>query len=368
MLSKHSISSQSLLLTCLKNPATISTLSIQQWSLLVRMAKACKLVAYLAWLIDQHNLRHSVPEKVLEHFQAAQAIIDYRRRVAFWEMNRLQHALYNCNTDIIVLKGCAYLLAELPFATARIFTDVDIMVDKAAIDNIEKMLIAQNWQSLKLNDYDQNYYRKWMHEIPPLRHASRTMEVDIHHTIIPPTSQLQPDPILLMRDAIKTTNTRFKTLSPCDMVLHSAVHLFFDSDLSNKLRDLVDLDQLLRYFSEKNSGFFNALLTRAKLLGLQRPLYYTLRYTQKLLATPVPDDILQQAQSFAPNLPIQQLMDILIPIALLPEHPDVSTRTVRFARWLLFIRSHYLRMPLRLLLPHLARKSVMRITQKESLS
>jgi hypothetical protein len=33
------------------------------------------------------------------------------------------------------------------------------------------------------------------------------------------------------------------------MVLHSATHLFYDGELNHGLRDLVDLDDLLRHFS-----------------------------------------------------------------------------------------------------------------------
>lgn len=359
---------QDLLLSCLINPHSVTGFTVPQWSLLLRMAKTCKLTAHIAWLIEQHNLGHCIPAKVVNHFQAAQAIVVYRRRIAFWEMNRLQRALADCNIDIIVLKGCAYLLTDIPFANARLFSDVDILVEKSAIDHIEQSLLAQNWQTLTLDDYDQSYYRLWMHEIPPLRHVSRTMEVDIHHAIIPPTSDLQPNPMLLILDAIGLDNSRFKILSPCDMVLHSAVHLFFDSDLSNKLRDLVDLDQLLKYFDARNVGFFEKLLKRAEVLGLQRPLYYTLRYSHQLLATPISNDILQRSQISAPCTPIKMLMDALIPLALLPEHPDESSQTVRFARWLLYVRSHYLRMPLKLLIPHLARKSLMRFTSVQSVN
>lgn len=358
--SDNTAAGQALLVGCLKNPEIMTGFSVQQWSLLLRMAKIAKLVAHLAWLIEQHQLNDGVPEKVNDHFQAALAIVDYRRRMAFWELNRLQRALVSADTDLIVLKGCAYLLMDLPFATARLFADVDMMVDKSTIDTVEKTLLAQNWHSLKLDEYDQSYYRRWMHEIPPLRHSLRAMEVDLHHTIIPPTSDLQPDPALLLHDAVSLPGTPFKVLSRYDMVLHSAVHLFFDSDLSNKLRDLVDLDQLLRHFSVQEPDFFTVLITRAKVLGLQRPLYYALRYSQQLLATPIPDAILQHSQTLSPPRPIRWLMDRLIPIALLPEHPDEVSRKVAFACWLLYVRSHYLRMPLRLLIPHLVRKSLVR--------
>jgi hypothetical protein len=272
----------------------------------------------------------------------------------------LRQALATLPVDVIVLKGCAYLLSELPFAKSRLLSDVDIMVEKSALESVEQLLIDQNWQSEKVDEYDQHYYRQWMHEIPPLRHVLRTMEVDIHHTIIPPTSRLKPDPSLLFLDAVAIQGEVFKVLAPCDMVLHSAVHLFYDSDLGNKLRDLIDLDQLLRHFYALYPNFLSDLLARAAVLGLQRPLYYALRYSQRFLHTPISNDCCQAIDAIAPPLFIRWLMDILTPKALLPEIPDRHSRIVSTARWLLYVRSHYLRMPLRLLLPHLLRKSLVR--------
>jgi hypothetical protein len=50
-------------------------------------------------------------------------------------------------------------------------------------------------------------------------------------------------------------------------------------------------------------------------------------------------------------------MDRLAKTVLLPEHPDHPRRWKGVAQWLLYIRSHYLRMPPHLLIAHLARKS-----------
>ncbi len=334
----------------------------RQWSLLIRTAKASKLSAHIGWLIEQQNLNHALPEKAQNHFAAAKKIAEFRQRQALWELNRLRRALADLPVTVIVLKGGAYLLAGLPFASVRLLSDVDIMVEKQTLELIEQTLLNQNWQSMKVDDYDQQYYRQWMHEIPPLRHILRAIEVDIHHTIIPPTSQLKPDPALLFHDAISIKGETFKVLSPCDMVLHSAVHLFFDSDLSNKLRDLVDLDQLLRNFYAQYPDFLKDLLARAIMLGLQRPLYYTLRYSHLLLNTPISNDQWQTIKTtIAAPLIIRWLMDLLVPLALLPEHPDMTRKSVSLARWLLYVRSHYLRMPLKLLLPHLARKSLLRL-------
>ena len=342
-------------------PSEAASYNSQQWSILIRTAKAGKLSAHVGWLIEQHNINYVLPEKAINHFTAAKKIAEFRQRQALWELNRLRRALADLPITVIVLKGGAYLLANQPFANARLLSDIDVMVEKPVIEIVEQTLLSQNWQSMKVDDYDQQYYRDWMHEIPPLRHILRAIEVDIHHTIIPLTSQLKPDPELLFNDAISIVQgDNFKVLSPCDMVLHSAVHLFFDSDLSNKIRDLVDLDQLLRNFSAEYPDFLIDLLKRAAVLGLQRPLYYTLRYCHQFLNTPISNDHWQALKPIAPPFVIRWLMDLLVPLALLPQHPDMPKKTVSLARWLLYLRSHFLRMPLKLLVPHLIRKGLLR--------
>jgi hypothetical protein len=53
-------------------------------------------------------------------------------------------------------------------------------------------------------------------------------------------------------------------------------------------------------------------------------------------------------------------MAALLKRALRPDHPDCDTPGTRLARWLLYVRSHLLRMPWRQVLPHLLRKAWMR--------
>ena len=359
------IDRQPVLLDFFKNPKKIESYHTEQWSLLLRTARNSVLLAQVGRVMQQHGLAHLAPKKVKDHIDSAQTIIEYRKRTALWELNRLWRALLESEIEIIILKGGAYLLIELPFSNSRMFADIDILVNKSDINKLEQTLLNKNWKSVKLEEYDQHYYREWMHEIPPLRHITRIIEVDIHHTILPLTSRLTPDPQKLIDHAIESTQYGFKTLSPCDMYLHSATHLFYDSDLNNRLKDLVDLDQLTRHFSEIKSDFFDQLLIRGKELDLHRPLFYALHYSQKLLGTPVSSEILKASKIGAPPTVIRLFMDILVPWAILPEHPDHPQVKVAIARWLLYVRSHYLRMPLKLLLPHLLYKAKVRLTEKE---
>ena len=350
-----------LLLNAFKNPKSLQQLELHEWELLIRCARSSKLVAALGKKIEFNCPEVVLPEKVMAHFQGAQQLVEYRKQLLIWELNRLNKALAALDVDIVVLKGGAYILLGLPLSVGRLLSDIDILVDKKEIERVEKHLLSQGWQSAKLDEYDQHYYRTWMHEIPPLRHQYRFIEVDIHHTILPVTSRLHPDPERLLSDAVSLDKMACKVLSPCDMVLHSSVHLFYDAELkADDFRDLVDLHELLSFFCQQSADFWTKLEARSKELSFQRPLYYTLYFSRQLLGTPVPNELLIRCKGRPSYLP-RKLMEYLIPLALLPEHPDYPEKKVAFARWLLYIRSHYLRMPLHLLLPHLFKKARKRL-------
>jgi hypothetical protein len=142
------------------------------------------------------------------------------------------------------------------------------------------------------------------------------------------------------------------------------VHLFHDGEFINGLRDRVDLADLFQHFG-KQANFWTKLVDRARSQGLLRPLFYTLRYTKRLLAAELPASALAAADEGAPSGLVLHLMDNLIEAVMIPEHPDFP-RHRRVAQWLLYVRSHWLRMPPLMLLKHLVRKKVMRWRQRKS--
>jgi len=83
-----------------------------------------------------------------------------------------------------------------------------------------------------------------------------------------------------------------------------------------------------------------------------------------LLNTPIPLQSLQQVEVESPNWLLLPLMDALYKRALVPVHPSCDLYMTSLARWLLYIRAHYLRMPMYLLIPHLIRKAF--IKEKEN--
>jgi hypothetical protein len=113
---------------------------------------------------------------------------------------------------------------------------------------------------------------------------------------------------------------------------------------------------MLRDFSERDPGFWAGLVARARELDLPGPLFHALTYSQRVFNTPVPESVTADARDRWRALR-KPLMDFLFLRALRPDHPSCRLPWSGTALNLLYIRSHYLRMPLYLLLPHLARKA-----------
>jgi len=133
-------------------------------------------------------------------------------------------------------------------------------------------------------------------------------------------------------------------------------HLMFGDDLVDKLRELVDIDDLLRHFAEGDGAFWQRLVVRAEKLDLRRPAYYALRYARQLLECPVPDSMIDATKGWAPPTPVVWLMDRLVPRALYAPHPDYPSWVTKSCYLLLFVRSHWIRMPPWLLIYHLSYK------------
>ncbi|MGM9481722.1 nucleotidyltransferase domain-containing protein [Roseateles sp. NT4] len=349
---------QPLLVELLLDPTRAAQLSASDWDLLIRQARRANLIARLATQLDPQL--ETLPAGPVRHLRAALLIARRQRLATRWEADCLRAALQPLGIQPILLKGAAYLLADLPAAQGRLFGDVDLLVPKAQIEAAEAGLVAAGWDfDDELSDYDRRYYRQWMHEIPPLRHRQRETALDLHHTILPPTARIKVNTAALFEDARELADLPgLFVLAPVTMFLHSAAHLFHEGELDNGLRDLFDLDALLRDFGA-DPAFWTQLAPRAQVLGLTTPLFLALRYTTRLLGTPVPLEVMRQADAARPgNL---AWLDACYERALMPVHASCDGPLTAPARLALYVRSHWLRMPVGLLARHLARKAWLRL-------
>ncbi len=350
------------LLAVLADPTRLLHMHVADQDKALRQLRRLKLLARVAIGLQERQLLEGFSAVVRDQLASAVRMTEARTRLALWELDRLARVLRpGRELPVIVLKGCGYLLLDLPFAASRLLADVDLLVPENRLQEVEVALREAGWESAPLKEYDEYYYRHWAHEIPPLCHVEREIEVDIHHNIVMRTSRLKPRAALLLQDARPAGRQGFAVLAPPDMVLHAMTHLFFNNELDQALRELVDIDSLLRCFAAQDPQFWPRMQERAHQLDLVRPAWYALHYCARWLDTPVPDAV-SRGLGAAPVSRL--LMDWLLPGALFARDPDRPERAAGVARTLLLARSHWVRMPPWHLLAHLSRKLLRRATNR----
>ena len=75
---------------------------------------------------------------------------------------------------------------DLPIAAGRLPSDLDILVPRAHLGEAQSRLRDIGWVEPALDEHDRRYYLQWSHELPPMQHAEYSVELDVHHHILPP--------------------------------------------------------------------------------------------------------------------------------------------------------------------------------------
>ena len=314
----------------LADPQASGALDAEGWTSLLAVARAERLAGTLA-----HRLAGlPMPDAAAALLADARAAAEHGRRSALWEAEMARRALAPLGCSVVLLKGTALLAAGLAAGQGRSVGDLDILVARDRLDDVEAALLAHGWEWVKPDIYDDTYYRRWMHELPPLIHRDRDRMVDVHHTILPITARPKPDAEALLAESIPLENG-LCILSPADMIVHAAAHLFADGDLAGGLRNLWDIHCLLDEFGTA------ALEQRATLHGLHGPVLRAARQAHALYGTAIPE-----------SWRVWDSADPLYRRRLLAR--DGWGRATRPAtRFGFYVRSHALRMPPAMLARHL---------------
>ncbi len=345
------------LLSLFVDPAQPVQPTLREWDTLVRIARLGGVASVLHARYEAAGALDALPAPVARQLRSERTHAEYRIQMTRWSLLHLAQVLEPLGSELVLLKGSAYVAQDAPWGRGRMTSDVDLLVPASAIASAEAALRAAGWHFGEIDDYDERYYREWSHELPPLMHPERPLPVDLHHTILPVTSRLRPDAPALIEASRALEGTVFRVLAPEDQVLHTCCHLFEDSDMWHQMRDLLDLDSMLRAAGAEPS-FDERLARSAAHHGLQRPLHYGLRYANRFLGTPVPArSACEAAQRGAPSAPTAFVMDALVARSLLPAEPDRPVRRSRlWAKRALKARHLARRFPPGLLVRHLSAK------------
>jgi hypothetical protein len=317
-----------LLVQALRDPESVTRLDARGWTALIAMARAEQLIGTLAHRLDGI----AMPAAAARILADARASAVEQRRAALWEAEAARRALAAVEAPVVLLKGTAYAAAGLNAGEGRSIGDLDILVSRTALEEVERALLDAGWEWVKPDPYDDAYYRRWMHELPPLIHRERDRMIDVHHTILPLTARITPDAQGLLEASVPLANG-LRVLNPNDMLCHAAAHLFADGDLAGGMRNLWDVHCLAEEFGVEGLG------ERAAHHGLAGAMGRAIRLAQALYAPP-PDGT---ESSRGDRLYLRRLT----------ARDAWGRPTRRLTRLAFYLRSHWLRMPPALLARHL---------------
>jgi len=340
-----------------RNPDAIRRFSLGDWDRLVRQARQADLLARLHILLLQEGLDGEIPAVARWHFEVATALAECQSTEIQRELRQLRTMLERLGLPLVVLKGAAYVAAGLIAARGRHIDEIDLLVPREHLDEVESVLKLADWHTVELPEYDQRYFQRWRNDAPSQQNLRCATVINVHHTILPDTARFRPDAAKLHRRATEVPGfPSIFVLTTEDRILHAVTLLFHDDGLPHGLRDLSDLDLLLRQAATEED-FWPRLLARAEEFELIRPLFYALRYVRYFFDTPVPVEVHVRLENTAPSKASLKLMDGIYKRMLAPNHLSCNDAFTSLARHATYLRTHWLRRPPRLLVPHLFHKA-----------
>ncbi|WP_299084332.1 nucleotidyltransferase family protein [uncultured Paraglaciecola sp.] len=325
-----------------------------EWSECILILREAKLLGRLYYQAVNQGCYKKYPEFVQRHLYSASVHAKRQAHQVVFEAELITRTLAKIGVTPTFLKGASYTLRNSGNSLGRICSDIDLLVAKEELEKVEAHLKTKLWRSEELSEYDDKYYREWAHEIPPMFHPIRNTVLDIHHNLYLPISGRSPN-ISLFLQHVSYVGSGVRVLNEPVTVLHSIIHLFMNEDFTNAFRDLLDIHLLIEQY--ENPEFWKKLCYVSDSSGFGRELYYCLSLRGSIFLYPQPE-CFEALQSKYKNWRTDFFIKHVLSHAITPKHSLLDNYQTKNGRFLVFLRGHYLKMPLSVLIKHLTIKSL----------
>lgn len=325
----------------------VPNFAISEWMALISLGRQLDLNAQVYHALLRKNSLTTVPSRARVHLESAKIACDTQQNAVRWEIEQLTTLR---SSVICLLKGGAYIHQNGIMSAGRFVSDIDILVSKDKVKSVEFELFTLGFVQSGHDDYDDKYYREWMHEIPPLQQIERGTTIDLHHNLLPIISGRHVNYNFLEQDFESTEHANIKVLSTAHQLIHAAVHLFQDSEFSHSLRDLLDIVALYRELN--NDDLTERLIFHAEHLNAAKDLAMALYFAETLCNVSIPAEMITWRDNQLSRQRSWSLWRWCYRRIFL--YATLSQRTFvdKIAGALVVMRSHVIKMPAKILFKH----------------
>ncbi|QDS88327.1 hypothetical protein EC9_25170 [Rosistilla ulvae] len=328
-----------LLVEALHTPDLLAELTLKQWNHLILIANHTELLPRIARRLSDPEL-FSLPEVVQHVLLRVNQREELIRKTVEFELLHLRQFLLAVCDRVVLLKGAAYIAADLPWARGRNTNDLDLLVPEESVACVERALVDAGYQSdEKISDADARYYRRWLHETPPLHHPYRRLELDVHFRLLP-----RADPNSFCADefierSVPIAGSPFRMLDPIDRTLHAIINIAHIGDYRRAYRDLWDIYCLIEggpgnpHGNSATPFDWDIFAKRTTQLGIGRAVATILLLVADLVGRGRPQHVCQLLLQERPERMRRRRLYKDMRRAAVPDGPTLRSRGRRFAMW-----------------------------------
>ena len=136
------------LVAALKQPTSMRTFSSGEWDLLIRQARQADLLARIGSGAQNEGHWDELPLAPRRHLGSAMGLAERQHTELRYEVVEIARALESVGLPAVLLKGAAYTMANLGASRGRMVSDVDILVPRQRLADVESALMLGGWVSM----------------------------------------------------------------------------------------------------------------------------------------------------------------------------------------------------------------------------
>jgi len=241
--------------------------------------------------------KDDIPRYVAERLKQGYYLNATKNALIFEELGRVLEAFKKTGLQVIVLKGAA--LAETVYGNLalRSMSDVDLLVKKEHLYQIDEQLKILGYFSSDraVNDIDfsSTYlttldYRSSFKNFPSFHIHWHFVNSTIPNEYYTKNIEMED----IWQDAEKTRIAHVETwvMAPHHLIIHLSEHALRVTHSLGKLSFFCDINEAINFYQQRLD--WDRLIKDSFRFGLDRMVYLTLYFTSEFLAAPIPENVL----------------------------------------------------------------------------